>query len=130
MSAPLAITAVVSALAVLAVHAENRALSANIGLLEWLGTTTLLGLAFMAGALARRWRAWVDWVVFTCLAAMLALWVLEETRWGGHAGARVVLWGHGYAPAVWPVLPVLACILLIVNARRLELLPHPFVVRV
>jgi hypothetical protein len=125
VTTPLVIAAVVSALALLAALGERPRLSANIALLEWLGTTTLLGLAFMAGALARRWSAWVGWAVFVCLAATLALWVFGEARAGGRV---LTVWG-GHVLALWTVLPVIACGVLIVNARRLASLPHPFVVR-
>jgi hypothetical protein len=125
VTTPLVIAAVVSALAILAAHAEAPPRSASIALLGWLGTTTLLGLAFMAGALARRWSAWVDWAALVCVAAALALWVLVEARTGGHV---LAVWG-GHVLEVWAVLPVIACCLLVANARRLESLPHPFVVR-
>lgn len=115
VTTPLALSAVVIALALLAGRAESPALTTSLELLEWLGAATLIGLAFMASVLARRTDGWLDWTCLLSLVVALAFWVLSE------AGRR--------APAAWTGLPVIAGLIFTVNARRLQAMPHPFVVR-
>jgi hypothetical protein len=117
LATPLTIAAVMSALVLLAASAEDPTLPGSLGTLAWLGSTTALGIAFMASALARRPGMWVDWAALAALAVTLVLWVLREGDRGG------------YLPAAWAALPLIACVILIVNARRLGSLPHPFIAR-
>jgi hypothetical protein len=115
LATPLTIAAVMSALVLLTASAEDPTLPGSLGTLAWLACTAVLGIAFMASVLARRARMWVDWTVLAALALTLVLWVFRE---GGRSG---------YLPAAWGALPLVASIILVVNARRLEALPHPFI---
>jgi len=116
---PLVIAVAVCALALLALRSEGAAPLASLGLLEWTGTTTLLGIAFMASILARRTTVWIDWAVMGCLAAVLTVWMFLHV-------ARVAQFS---LPGNGAVLPVIAGVILAVNARSLAALPHPFIVR-
>jgi hypothetical protein len=115
ISTPLLITMLLSALALFAARTEHPTWSASVDVLRWLGTTAIFGLACMASVLARRSRMWPDWTILVFLAAALAVWVLVDP-------------GPPRTP-VWLVLPIAAGLVLIVNARRLESFPHPFVLR-
>jgi hypothetical protein len=119
LAAPLTVATAVAALGVVCVAVERTSLAADGGSLLWIVSTVLLGATAQVTVLVGRRAVWPSWLTIAALVVALAAWMLTASS-TAHPTRYL---------AVWALAPLLSGVILLVSARRLGLLAHPFVMR-
>jgi hypothetical protein len=121
--APLLVGGIVVVAGTVAALIENASLEADGRVLLWMLSTMLLGVTATVTALVGQRRIWLSWIAILCLFVALVAWMLIAS------GTHTVSDLPARPLARWLAVPGACCVILIISARRLNRLPHPFVLR-
>jgi hypothetical protein len=120
---PLLVGGIIAVAGIVAALIENVSLEADGRVLLWMLSTMLLGVTATVTALVGQRRIWPSWIAILCLFVALIAWMLIAS------GTHTVSDLPARPLARWLAVPGACCVILIISARRLNRLPHPFVLR-